>query len=172
MSFANHELLTSFAGYFRPLIGRDPYNKKNIDDAWKASMEKLKVMEDHLMVNTYLVGERLTLADIFVTSIINRAFSFMLGKEWRDENPSITRWYETIYNQSIYSEVAPKFEFIEKPLPNQAPKKEEKPKQEAPKKQEKKKDVEEDEEEEEKPAPKPKHPLEALPKPTFVLDDW
>ena len=31
---------------------------------------------------------------------------------------------------------------------------------------------EEAEEEEAPPAPKPKHPLEALPRATFVLDDW
>ena len=165
------------AGWFRPLIGRDPYNKKNVEDSKKATEAKLRVLEDHLMINTYLVGERLTLADIFTTSIIGRGFQLLFGKEWRAENPSITRWYETIYNQPIFSDVAPKLEFIENPIPNAPPKQEQKPKQEKqqqqPKKQEKKPAKDEDEDEEEdKPAPKPKHPLEALPKPTFVLDDW
>ena len=172
MSFANSELLTSLGGWFRPLIGRDPYNKKNVEDSQKATEAKLRVMEDHLRVNTYLVGERLTLADLFATSIISRGFQFFFDKDWRSNNPSITRWYETVYNQGIYSSVADKLNFIEKAIPNTPPKKEEKPK-EQPKKQEKKpaKDEEEDEEDD-KPAPKPKHPLEALPKPTFVLDDW
>jgi elongation factor 1-gamma len=122
------------------------------------------------------VGERLTLADLFTVSMLGRGFEHFFDKEWRSANPNVTRWYETVYSQEIYSAVAGKLNFIEKAIANQPPKKEEKPKQEKPKeqpkKQEKKKEVEDDEEEEDKPAPKPKHPLEALPKATFVLDDW
>jgi elongation factor 1-gamma len=178
MSFANSEVLPSLGGWFRPLIGRDPFNKKNVEDSMHAAIAKLKVLEDHLLVNTYLVGERLTLADLFTVAIVSRGFQFFYDKEWRQANPNVTRWYETVYHQPIYSDVAPKLEFIEKAIPNQPPKKEkeEKPKQEKkqepPKKQEKKKEAEQEEEEEDKPAPKPKHPLEALSKPTFVLDDW
>lgn len=47
----------------------------------------------------------------------------------------------------------------------QEPKKEAAPKVAA-------KPVVDEEEEEDKPAPKPKHPLEALGKPTLALDDW
>ncbi len=173
MSFANSEILPSAGGAFRPLIGRDPYNKKSVEDNLKALYAKAKVIEDHLTVNTYLVGERLTLADLFTAGILGRAFQFFFDKEYRSQNPAISRWYDTVCNQSIWTDVHGKPEYIEKALENKPPKKEEKPKQEQPKKQEKKKAVEEDEEEEEdKPAPKPKHPLEALPKPTFVLDDW
>lgn len=175
MSFANTECLTSLGGWFRPLIGRDPYNKKNVEDSKAATAQKMKTLEDHLLVNTYLVSERLTLADLFTVSIISRGFQFFFDKEWRKEHPCLTRWYETVHNQEIYSAVADKLNFIDTAIPNTPPKKEEKPKaekKEQPKKQEKKKDVEEDEEEEDKPAPKPKHPLEALPRPTFVLDDW
>jgi elongation factor 1-gamma len=174
MSFANHEVLTCIGGAFRPLIGRDPYNKKNVDDSLKGMDARMKVIEDHLMINTYLVGERLTLADIFVASILGRGFEHFFDKEWRSANPSVTRWYDTVTNQSIWTDVVPKFTYIEKAIENKPPKTEAKPKQEQPKKQEKAKKPadEEEEEEEDKPAPKPKHPLEALPKATFVLDDW
>lgn len=174
MSFANSEVLPSLGKWFRPLIGRDPYNKKNVEDGQKATALNLKTLEDHLLVNTYLVSERLTLADLFTVSIISRGFQFFFDKQWRQDHPSVTRWYETVRNQEIYSAVAGKLEFIETAIPNTPPKKDEKPKQEKkeqPKKQEKKA-AEDDEEEEAAPAPKPKHPLEALPKATFVLDDW
>ncbi|KAL9094196.1 MAG: hypothetical protein Q9165_003611 [Trypethelium subeluteriae] len=175
MSFANSEVLPAISGWFRPLLGRDPFNKKNVEESQKATFAALKVMEDHLLVNTYLVGERLTLADLFATSLIARGFQYVLDKKWRQENPNVTRWFETIYNQQIYADVAGKPELIETTLPLQPPKKEQAPKKEQPKKEAakpKKKEVEEDEEEEDKPAPKPKHPLEALERPTFVLDDW
>jgi elongation factor 1-gamma len=107
--------------------------------------------------------------------LISRAFEYLYDAEWRTAHPSITRWYDTVRNQSIYSDVAEKKDFIEKAIPNVAPKKEEKPKEAKAQqpKQEKKKKEADDEEEDDKPAePKAKHPLEALPKATFVLDDW
>jgi elongation factor 1-gamma len=175
MSFANHEILPALSGFFRPLIGRDPYNKKSVDDHLKASYKAIDVFEKHLHLNTFLVGERLTLADLFAVSTLSRGFEFLFDKKWRGENPNVTRWYETIYNQPIFFEVAGELKYIDEALKNQPPKKDQAPKKEqAPKAEPKPKAKEADEEEEDddKPAPKPKHPLEALPKPTLILDDW
>ena len=175
MSFANSEVLPTISGWFRPIIGRDPFNKKNVEDSRQGALAALKTLEDHLLVNTYLVGDRLSLADIFCTGLLARGFQYVLDKKWRQENPNVTRWFETIYNQPIYADVAGKPELVETTPPLQPPKKEQAPKKEQPKKEAakpKKKDVEEEDEDEDKPAPKPKHPLEALERPTFVLDDW
>lgn len=77
MSFANSELLSSLGGWFLPLIGREPYNKKSVDTAQAKSYKTIAVLEKHLLNQTYLVGERLTLADLFATSVIARGFSFV-----------------------------------------------------------------------------------------------
>ena len=177
MSFANHEVVPALGGWFRPLVGRDPYNKKNVDESSKSALKAVSVLNEHLLVHTYLVGERITLADLFTAGLISPGFKYFFDKQWREDNLNVTRWYETVCNQPIYSDVAGKFDFIDEAIKNQPPKteKQEKPKKEqAPKAQPKPKakEAEEEEEEEEKPAPKPKHPLEALPKPTLVLDDW
>jgi len=174
MSFANSEVLPTLGGWFRPILGRDPYNKKNVEDSQKAALKAIHVLEEHLLTHTYLVAERLTLADLFVASIVARGYQYFFDKHWRDNNPNTTRWYETIANQSSYSSVAGKLEFISEALKNVAPKKEggEK-KKEQPKAAPKPKAAEPEEEEEEVPAaPKAKHPLESLPRATFVLDDW
>ncbi|KAK4250753.1 hypothetical protein C7999DRAFT_28838 [Corynascus novoguineensis] len=169
MSFFNSEVLPKLGSWFRPLIGRDPYNKKAVEDASKAALEAISVVENHLRDNTYLVGERITLADLFGTALISRGFEYFFDKEWRQKNPNVSRWYETVYNQPIYSAVAPPFAFIDTPkLTNVAPKKVEQPKAApkpaaAPKPQA---------EEQEQAAPKPKHPLEALPKASFPLDEY
>ncbi|KAF2271642.1 uncharacterized protein EI97DRAFT_497137 [Westerdykella ornata] len=173
MSFANSEILPPLGGWFRPILGRDPYNKKNVEDSQKAALKAVHVVEEHLLTHTYLVGERLTLADIFAASILARGFQYFFDKKWREENPNLTRWYETVYNLPNYTAVAGKLEFIDEALKNVPPKKEAAPKKEAPKAAPKpKKEEAAEEEEEEKPAPKPKHPLDALPRATFVLDDW
>ncbi|MCJ1382907.1 hypothetical protein MMC17_006020 [Xylographa soralifera] len=180
MSYANHEVLPTLGGWFRPLVGRDPYNKKHVEDSMKAALKAVGVLEQHLLINTFLVGERITLADIFAAGILARGFQYFFDKVWRSANPNVTRWYETVYNQPIYSAVVEKLSFIDEAIKNTPPpsakkdtaaKKEKEPaaKKEAPKP--KVKEVE-DEEEEEVQAPKSKHPLEALPKATLVLDDW
>ena len=176
MSYGNQEILPPLGGYFRPLIGQDPYNKKNVEDSKVKALKAVKVLDEHLLVHTFLVGERITLADLFVVGLVGRGFEFLFDKQWREEHPNVTRWYETVYNQPIYSTVVDKLKFIDQAMPNVPPKTE---KQEKPKKEQKPKEApkpkakepEEAEEEEDKPAPKPKHPLEALPKATFALDD-
>jgi elongation factor 1-gamma len=172
MSFFNSEVMTTLGGWFRPLIGRDPYNKKGVEDSSKAAQKAINVVEEHLLNNTYLAGERITLADLYSAGIISRGFQFVFGKEWRAANPNVTRWYETVYNQPIYSAVVEPLVFLDEGLKNQPPKKPEQPKKEAPAPKPKAKAVEEDEEEEAPAAPKPKHPLEALPKATLPLDEW
>lgn len=178
MSYANHEVLPSLAGWFRPLLGIDPYNKKNVEDAKAKSLKAVSVLDEHLLVHTFLVGERITLADLFAVGVLSRGFQYVFDKQWREDNPNVTRWYETVYNQPIYSAVVDKLDFIETAIPNQPPKtdKQEKPKKqqkpkEAPKPKPKEAEDHEEEEEEDKPVPKPKHPLENLPKPTLALDE-
>ena len=170
MSFFNSEVVPNLGGWFRPLIGKDPYNKKSVDDSAKRAAKAVDVIEEHLTHNTYLVGERITLADLFCAGTIYRGFQYFYGKDWRAAHPATTRWYETVVNQPIYSAVAPKHEFIAAPtLQNVPPKKPEAPKAApaAPKPA-----PAAPAEEEPAPAPKPKHPLDQLPRATFPLDEW
>ncbi|OBT78458.1 hypothetical protein VF21_00966 [Pseudogymnoascus sp. 05NY08] len=174
MSFFNSEVLPSLGSWFQPLQGRVPYNKKNVEDAQKKVLQVVSVIEAHLANNTYLSGERITLADLFGTALISRGFQFFFDKAWRAEYPNVTRWYETVYNQPIYTNVAGELNFIDEPtLKNVAPKKAESaPK--APKAAAKPKAKEVDEEEDEPvvEAPKAKHACEALAKPTIPIDEW
>jgi elongation factor 1-gamma len=174
MSFFNSEVLPTLGGWFRPLLGRDPYNKKNVEDSSKATLKAISVVEEHLLHNTFLAGERVTLADLFAAGIISRGFQFFFDKKWRAENPNVTRWYETVYNQPIYSAVVDPLALIDEAiLKNQPPKKPEQPKKEAAPKAAPKPKAKEVEEEDDAPAePKAKHPLDLLPKATLPLDEW
>lgn len=179
MSFANQEILPHLGGgWFRPIAGLAPYNKKNVEDAQATTLRAVGVLEEHLLVNTYLVGERFTLADLFAAALITRGFENFFDKKWRSENPNVTRWAETVYAQPIYTAVAQPPTFIETAIENKPPAKPAQPKKEAaPKKAAEPKPKAaaapaDDEEDEPAPAPKPKHPLEALGRATFVMDDW
>ncbi|KAH7318708.1 hypothetical protein B0I35DRAFT_432783 [Stachybotrys elegans] len=174
MSYFNSEALPALGSWYLPLLGRSPYNKKNIDEAIKTVQKIVNVVEEHLLTNTYLVGERITLADLFAAGIITRGFQYFFDKTWRQEHPNVTRWYETVVNQPIWTATTPKLELLETPaLTNTPPKKPEAPKPAkaaAPKAAPK--PAAPAAEEEEAPAPKPKHPLEALPRSAYPLDEW
>lgn len=175
MSYANSELIPNIGNWFRPLLGRDPYNKKNVDEATKTTLKAIHTLEQHFLIHTFLVGERITLADLFTASLIARGFEYVFDKKFRSEHPNVTRWYETIVNQPIWKAVVEKPVLIDEAIkytpPKKEPKAKEAPKEKAPPKP--KPAPAEDEEEEPAPAaPKPKHPLESLPKPTLILDDW
>jgi elongation factor 1-gamma len=167
LSFFNSEVLPPLGGWFRPLLGKDPYNKKSVEESSQRSLKAFKVVEDHLLRHTYLVGDRITLADLFAAGIAARGFEYFFDKEWRKQNPNVTRWYETVINQPIYSAVAQKQEFLDKPaLTNVAPKKPEQAKKAEPAPAAAAADPAA------APAPKAKHPCELLPPTSFHLDDW
>ncbi|RAL02772.1 putative translation elongation factor eEF-1 subunit gamma [Aspergillus ibericus CBS 121593] len=167
LSFANSEVLPRFGAWFRPLLGLDAYNKKNVEDASKAALKNAGVLNTHLTANTYLVGERITLADYFTAALLTRAFATVLDKKFRDENVAITRWYKTIVNQPAFKAIVENPVFVEETIKYTPPKKEEKPKKEAAPAAAAAAPAEPKPEAEKK----PKHPLEALGRPTFVLDD-
>lgn len=172
LSFSNSEVLPHLALWFRPLIGKDPYNKKSVEDGKKAALDIIKVLENHLLVHTFLVGERITLADLFLASQISRGFQYVLDKAWRDENPNTTRWFETIVNQPIWKAIIEKPILIDEAVKYTPPKKDAKPAKAATPAAPKAKPAQEEEEEEAKPEVKAKHPLESLAKPSLILDDW
>ncbi|KAK4072570.1 hypothetical protein Trihar35433_4634 [Trichoderma harzianum] len=169
MSYFNTEVAPKIGAWIRPLTGASPYNKKAVDDLSKEVARAVDAAEEHLTHHTYLVGERITLADLFSAGLLYRGFQYFFDKQWRQQHPAVTRWYETIVNQPIYTAVAEKLPFLETPvLTNTPPKKPEQPKPvakpaPAPKAAE---------EEEPAAAPKAKHPLEALPKASLPLDEW
>ncbi|EED12466.1 translation elongation factor eEF-1 subunit gamma, putative [Talaromyces stipitatus ATCC 10500] len=131
MSFANTDLITRLCSWYLPLLGSIPYNKKTVEENVAATNAAMKVLETHLTANTFLVGERITLADIFVAAIIRRGYATVLDKKWRSEFVSVTRWFNTVINQGYWKESVPESTFVEEAIKYTPPKKEEKPKKEA-----------------------------------------
>ncbi|RPB25346.1 elongation factor EF-1 gamma subunit [Terfezia boudieri ATCC MYA-4762] len=175
MSFVNSDVISTLAKWYLPLLGREPYNKKNVDTAIASSKKILSVLEQHLLHHTFLVTEKLTLADILAAGIVGRGYTLVFDPEFRAEFPNMNRWWETVVNQPYFKEVVGELKFIDEAIKYTPPKKEEK-KKEAPKaappKAEKKPAVDEEEEDAAPVEPKAKHPLDLLPKPTLPLDDW
>jgi elongation factor 1-gamma len=113
MSFTNTEVLPKLGGWFRPLIGKDPFNKVRIDESKNAALMALRVLEQHLQHRSFLVSEGITLADFFAASMVSRGFMYVLDAAWRSENPNITRWYRKTTNEPSWKAVVTSSEMIE-----------------------------------------------------------
>ena len=160
-----------------------PFRRKLHSDYVSRIERGFNTLEKVLETRTFLVGERLTIADIHIAGVFLRAASFYLDKTSIVKFPSVVRFVETILNQPQIAQFW-NIQWPEKvatytPPPKDTKKKEEKPKpapSEKPKKVEKPKAKEPEPDEEDdlvpKEEPKAKSPLDSLPKSTFNLEDW
>lgn len=173
-SFGNSDVMSNAINTFGGLTGRVPYNKKLVDTSFQKLIEITKVVEDRLYDYTYLVGDRLTLADLLMAQSYWRSFTYLFGKEQRQQFPNLSKWFNTVVNSDVLKAEFADFKFIDKTVEYVPPKKEKKeqaPKQAKPAAKKESKPADDDEEED-KPAPAPKHPLAALPKSKQAIDEW
>jgi len=188
MEFADNEILPASCTWVFPCLGVMQYNKQNTEAAKEKVKGCLAILNSFLETRTYLVGERISLADIAVACNLMQLYQYVLEPAFRQPYQNTNRWFTTLVNQPEFKSVIGSFSFCEKMAQfdakkfqevqgKGADKKQEKKqeKKQQPKKQEPKPKKEEpaDEEEDDIPKEKPsKDPFAALPKGTFVMDDW
>lgn len=184
MSWADNEVLPASCTWVFPTMGIMQFNKSNTERAKEDIKVALKCLNDHLLTKTFLVGERLSLADIAVATTMLNLYKHVLDPAFRKPFGNVNRWFTTVVNQPNVKGVigavtlaAKMAEFDAKKYAEFSgkggdkkveKKKQEKPKQ-APKKAEKK---EEKEEEAPKMPEKKKDPLDELPKGNMDMDEW
>lgn len=139
-------------------------------------LRSLKTLNEHLASRTFLVSERITLADLVTAAILQFALTSTFDAPLRSQLSHVVRLFETVVNQPKLKDIYGETTYVEKALQYVPPPKEKKEPKAAEKKAEKKpKKVEDDEEEEEDKLieePKAKNPLDSLSKSSFNLEDW
>jgi len=185
MCMADNEILPASCTWVFPTMGIMQFNKNATERAKEDIKAALKTLNDHLLTRTFLVGERLTLADIAVACTLLNLYKHVLDSAFRKPFLNVTRWFTTVINQpnakavigalTLCSKMA-EFDskkFAEFSGKGAGDKKEKAPKA-AKKEPEKKKEKKEEPEDDGFGAmePKKKDPLDALPKGTFDLEEW
>jgi len=156
-----------------PVLGVNnfPRDQKAYHQAKVDVTAKMKVLNEHLASRTYLVGQRMTLADIAVCAALFDCFGNVFDKAFRGSFTNVHRYFLTVANQPAFSSIfgKPAFADSEK-MPAGGAKKGNrgggKKKQQAKKK--------EQPQAEKKDSPKPakkKVTLKDLPKSKVILDD-
>jgi len=187
MCMADNEILPASCTWVFPTMGIMQFNKNATDRAKEDIKAAFKTLNDHLLTRTFLVGERLTLADIAVACTLLNLYKHVLDSAFRKPFLNVTRWFTTVINQPNAKAVIGSFtlcskmaefdakKFAEFSGKGAGDKKAKAPKAEKKKEPEKKKEAKKEEPEDDgfgAMEPKKKDPLDALPKGTFDLEEW
>jgi len=181
--FAENTLLPAVAQWVWPAMSIVQPNKQHMNEAKTTLKNAFAFLNDHLQKQTFLVGERITYADISACLTLRSAFENVLTADFRKQYPSVTRWFMTIINQPGVKSVVGDVTLCEKEAQFDAkkyneiagkPQKEKAAKKEQPKKQEKKAAPKKEEapKEPEKPKEKPADPWADCDKFTMDMDAW
>uniref|UniRef100_A0AAY4D5B5 Elongation factor 1-gamma n=1 Tax=Denticeps clupeoides TaxID=299321 RepID=A0AAY4D5B5_9TELE len=189
VSFADSEIIPPASAWVFPTLGIMQYNKQATEQAKEEVKRVLAVLNQHLNTHTFLVGERVSLADITVVCSLLWLYKQVLEPAFRQPYPNVTRWFVTCINQPQFKAVLGEVRLCEKMAQFDAKTfAEMQPKKEVPQKKEKGGKEKEKKKEEKKPAPdveemdeceaalaaepKTKDPFAHLPKSAFVLDEF
>lgn len=108
VSFANQEISPPIATWYRPAVGKPTSDGPSPASSRSAALLAISVVEAHLgPTRHYLVAGRLTLADLFVASLMMRGFEFVLDRQWREENPNVSQWYERVTSLPVWRAIVP-----------------------------------------------------------------
>jgi len=183
IDFTIGELDLPARAWLYPIWGFVPNNVEITKKAQADIRKSLDILNKHFLTRTWIVGERVTLADIVLACSLLPLYTTVLDTGFRKAFVNLNRWFTTLVNQPNFKSVVGEVKLCEKmqiaPKAAEAPK-EEAPKKEAPKKEaapkkeppKEEKSLEEIAEEEEKKAAKLPNPLDQLPPTKLDLDSW
>ncbi|KAF8308194.1 elongation factor 1-gamma [Clavulina sp. PMI_390] len=159
--------------------GAIPYTKPIETTMRERLMAALTVINNHLHTATFLVGHRISAADLILTAILQSVFENSIGASERATIPNVVRYFDTLVNQPSLKPIIGEVILADKAKAYTPPAKEKKPATIVEKIKEKiapKPKAPKEEEEEDEPLvaeePKAKNPLDDLPKSTLNLEDW
>ena len=107
---AEHDIFDMVLGWVLPATGLSPR-----EELVKCSRGKLLIkmgeLNKLLTARTFLVGDRITLADIAVATALLPAYQYVLVPEEKKDFVNLNRWFDTIVNQKEFIEVTGKIEY-------------------------------------------------------------
>jgi len=116
LSFAESEILPYASSWVFPLLGFMPYNKNTLERAKEDTERSLNVLNSVLLNSTYLVGERISLADIVVFANLLSLYKYVLEPTVRNQFGNLNRWFNTVLHQPQVSKIVSNFQLADKAI--------------------------------------------------------
>merc|ERR1712025_914174 len=99
MCMADNEILPAACTWVFPTMGIMQYNKTATERAKEDIKGVLKALNDHLLAKTFLVDERLSVADIAVACTLLSLYKQVMDPAFRGAFGNVNRWFTTVVNQ-------------------------------------------------------------------------
>ena len=188
VNFGSTDIASAVASWVYPALSLVESTPQHVQKAKEDLKGIFHCLDSHLKTHTYLVGERLSLADISVAADLLLAYLHVVDESFRKPYGNVNRWFLTVVNQTHFKKCVGEVKLCVKAVEfdakkfaqhkeaaKEVKKKEEKPKAEKPapaKKEAKKEEPEEEPEDELLEEPKQNDPFAAMPKGTFNMDEF
>jgi len=105
VSFTESEIVPSACTWVFPTLGFTQYNKQETENAMNHLRNCFAKLNNDLLTKTFLVGERITLADITLSTALVMLYVQVLDDKFRASYGNLNRWFLTCINQPNFKKV-------------------------------------------------------------------
>lgn len=193
LNYGSTEVQSAVASWVYPALSLVESTQQNVQRAKEDLKVVFHCLDSHLKTRTFLVGERVSLADVSLAADLLLAFQHVADESFRAPYTNLVRWFNTVVNQPEVSKVVGQVTFCvsapefcsKKHAEHKKAGQEKKPAKAAEPKPAKAAEPKpakaaaakpkDDDEEEEDPAlqePKQNDPFAEMPKGTFNMDEF
>ncbi len=106
VNYGSTEVASAVASWVYPALSLVESTAANVQRAREDLSRELQFLDEQLKTRTYLVGERLTLADVCVAADLWLAYEHVLDATVRAPLTNVNRWFLTVVNQIHFRAVA------------------------------------------------------------------
>jgi len=114
MQFADQELLPPLCAWVFPVIGVLKSDVKSVEQAKEDCLKILKVLDQHLLFRTFVLGDRLTLADVSLFCNLTFAYKHVFFESLRRPFVCLNRWFKTLQNNAAFRQHVGEIRWCEK----------------------------------------------------------
>jgi elongation factor 1-gamma len=93
IAFLQNDLLPAMGPIYYGVFGHAIVDQKAFNEALKVLKSKLKVLDTHLNGKNFMVGESLTVADVFATVMLSIGFQTVLDAGFRKAMPNLSQYF-------------------------------------------------------------------------------
>jgi len=105
LGLADDEFLPHVLAWTLPALSAMQYDKNQVEASKKELLRLLGILNEYLLTRTYLVGERISLADVALALDLLPAYQYVLEPDLRRPFMNVSRWMTTLMNQPQFKSV-------------------------------------------------------------------
>uniref|UniRef100_A0A5S6R414 eEF-1B gamma n=1 Tax=Trichuris muris TaxID=70415 RepID=A0A5S6R414_TRIMR len=115
LDIADTQFLPHVLSWVLPCVSAVEFNKAKVEEAKKQLAAQLHWLNSVMLSRTFLVGERLSVADVVLACNLLPAFQHVLDEKLRSQYVNVKRWFLTIVNQPFFKKAFGQWELCVKP---------------------------------------------------------